>query len=123
VHFTASGVRANSRRRLSARSSRGTGGPRHAHPGHWADVTSNLANAYSFEVDVGDDYGQLMLKNSMEYAAYLEAKNGYFVLSGVLEPGGPVERAILHVLAEIAPDWQVDVYVSDSVGNDEPDQP
>lgn len=37
---------------------------------------------------------RLVLINSADYAAALEAKAGYFVLTGVTEAGGPVEGAI-----------------------------
>lgn len=100
---------------------------RRAHPGHWADITSNLANAYRFELYAN---GQLIrwstegpspslggfvpsqisfpieLKflNGMEYAAALEARDGYWVLQEITGQGGPVARAIRTVLARIAPE-------------------
>jgi hypothetical protein len=82
-------------------------GERWAHPGGWADISSNLANAYAFEVRQSGAGWELVLSNHMEYAAYLEAKDGYFVLSGVTEPGGPVEQAIRDAVAEVAPGWVV----------------
>lgn len=84
------------------------GGPnRHAHPGHWADVTGNLANAYGYAVHVVADGAVLVLRNTMEYAAALEAKEGYFVLKGVTERDGPIDRALRHALKTIAPDWEL----------------
>lgn len=80
---------------------------RYAHPGGWADITSNLANAYRFEVRPNGKGWTLAFINSMEYAAYLEAHDGYFVLSGVTDPGGPVEQAMRQVLAEVAPNWEI----------------
>lgn len=84
-------------------------GPRRAHPGGWADVTGNLANAYEWEVDVDAGAGivTLVLKNGMEYAAYLDARDGYFVLRGVADEGGPVEQALVRILARVAPGMQV----------------
>lgn len=104
--------------------------PRSAHPGQWADITSNLANAYRFELYAGGarirwtDAGaelrvqgsfteridfplELRLINGMEYAAELEARDGYWVLSGVADPGGPLESALRTVLARLAPDMEV----------------
>lgn len=115
-------------------------GPRRAHPGGWADVTGNLANAYSFEVTAGGArlvWGPegpttgtedqpvatvprpvgigviprkiiardvtLWLRNTMDYAAALEAKDGYFVLSGVAEQGGPLDAALRKAARALGP--------------------
>lgn len=83
------------------------GGPRRAHPGHWADRSSNLALAYAFEVEERGDEIVLVLRNHMEYAAMLDVKDGFFVLRGVADPGGPVERALRKAIPEIAPGWVV----------------
>lgn len=82
-------------------------GWRRAHPGHWADVTSQLAQNYRFEIRaagrvvvfsaageavvvsgtgvVPADTDPFVLEfiNGTEYAAALESKAGYYVLSGV----------------------------------------
>jgi hypothetical protein len=84
---------------------RAGGRTRPAHPGHWADVTGQLANSYEWEVEEIDGGAALILRNHAEYAAYLEAKHGYFVLSGVADPGGPVELAIRR--AADAMGWEV----------------
>lgn len=77
---------------------------RQAHPGHWADVSGQLALSYGYEVDRLPDGGvRLVLKNGAEYAAYLEARDGFFVLSEVADPGGPVDQALEKVLPVIAP--------------------
>lgn len=82
-------------------------GSRYAHPGGWADVTGNLANAYAFAVEKGSDSISLVLSNSMSYAAILEARDGFFVLSGVTDPGGPVQTSLERALARIAPDMEL----------------
>ena len=82
-------------------------GSRAQHPGGWADVTSNLANAYTWKVTRDEGGATLVLSNSMEYAAYLEARDGFFVLRGVAEPGGPVEQALKEAAAVVAPGWVV----------------
>lgn len=82
---------------------------RRAHPGGWADVTSQLANSYDFTVTREGTRGVVLtLLNSAEHAAYLEARDGYFVLRGVTEPGGPVDKAIRAAVRVVAPDWRVD---------------
>lgn len=82
-------------------------GERQAHPGHWADVTSVLEKSYGWAVDPLDDGWRLTLSNTAEYAAALEARDGYFVLTGVLEDGGPVEQALRLAARAISPDWEV----------------
>jgi hypothetical protein len=87
---------------------RGATEPRPAHPGHWADVSSHLALSYGSHVEHGEQGGyRLVMTNSAEYAAALEARDGFFVLSGVTERGGPVEMALREAVASIAPDWTV----------------
>jgi hypothetical protein len=81
---------------------------RKAHPGGWADVTSNLMNGFRY--DVIEDAGSVWLQfsNSMEYAATLEARDGYFVLEGITDEGGPVEEALNKVISRVAPGWDLD---------------
>lgn len=80
---------------------------RKAHPGGWADVTGNLANAYAFEIIQDGSGFVLRFENSMEYAATLEERDGYYVLSGVTESGGPVEQALKQVVSRAFPEWRV----------------
>lgn len=106
---------------------------RSAHPGGWADVTSQLANAYRFELYAGgsrirwsEPGEQLSLGgafsagnlrwplelhfiNGMEYAAALEARDGYWVVREVTEAGGPVRRALRHAIQKIDPSGSVEV--------------
>jgi hypothetical protein len=82
-------------------------GERSAHPGHWADVTGNLSNAYGWRVESTGDGYTLVLFNTMDYAVYLEAKEGFFVLRGITDNDGPVEQAIRNAAARIAPEWRV----------------
>lgn len=63
-------------------------GERTRRRGWWADVTGQLALAYSWEVrQVGPTTWGLVIINSAEYAEALEAKEGYFVLSGAFDTG------------------------------------
>lgn len=107
-----------------------TGGlRRRAHPGGWADVTGQLAASYYFAVTVGgkrivwtepnkpgDDNivtqggvprklppGRLalVLGNMAEHAVYLEARDGYYVLTGVTEEAGPIVSAIRRAAADL----------------------
>lgn len=102
---------------------------RRAHPGGWADVSGQLANGYRFELYVdgtkvvwstegenpsiqGSSRGHsggrvsLLFLNGVDYAAELEAMDGYFVLRGVTEPGGPVRRALRSVVSDV-PGWEL----------------
>lgn len=113
---------------------------RRAHPGGWADITGNLANAYRFELYAGGEMirwvaeapmlserGQaapvtvqgaiparvrfpleLRFLNGMEYAAYLEARDGYWVLREITGKGGPVAKALRTVIRRIAPDARIE---------------
>ena len=80
---------------------------RQARRGHWADNTGNLARAYDYEVSELAGAITLTLSNHMEYAAALDTKEGYFVLRGVTDKGGPVEQMLIRAVREIAPDWEV----------------
>jgi hypothetical protein len=86
---------------------RSGGVDRKAHPGGWADVTGMLANSYGFDVSRAGDGWVLRLFNTAEYAAELEARDGYFVLSGVTDPGGPIEQSLRRVVPQVAPGWVV----------------
>lgn len=82
-------------------------GERLAHPGHWADRSTQLVNSYSHEV-VDDANGvTLILRNTAAYAFWVEAMDGFFVLSGVLDPGGPAEVAFRAIATRLFPDWKI----------------
>lgn len=89
---------------------RGKNAPRPAHPGEWADVSGQLAASYGYTVEATSGGWALALTNSAEYAAALEARDGFWVLSGVTDRGGPVETALRRALATVAPDWTVVSY-------------
>jgi hypothetical protein len=91
--------RANSRIKLE--------GPRRAYPGHWAARSGQLALSYSFEVVVGADSVTLILRNTAEYAFWVEVMDGFYVLSGVMDDGGPVEHALRAIVGRLFPDWRV----------------
>lgn len=68
---------------------------RYAHPGHWADVTGALALGYQYGVGIGSHGGvDLVLLNVEEHAQYLEDRHGYWVLSGVGQPGSQADRIV-----------------------------
>jgi len=89
---------------------RAGGNERPAHPGHWADISGQLAASYDKDVQETPGGYRLVMTNSAEYAAALEARDGFFVLSGVTDPGGPLEVALRQAVATIAPEWTVTVY-------------
>ena len=77
------------------------------HPGGWGDITGALANAYAWKVERTSDGAMLTFENNMEYAVHLEARDGYFVLSGITDPGGPVEQELVRLVGQVAPEWEV----------------
>jgi hypothetical protein len=82
-------------------------GPREVHPGEWSDRSGILAASYSYEVRRDERGVTLIFRNTAEYAFWVEAMEGYFVLSGITEPGGPVEEAFRRIAAALFPDWTV----------------
>lgn len=91
---------------------RSGGAPRPAHPGEWGDISGQLALSYGYiigQTTAGSGW-RLVLVNGAEYAAALEARDGFYVLSGVTDRGGPVETALRQAVQEIAPDWVVQSY-------------
>ena len=69
-------------------------GMRRAHPGGWADVRSTLSLSYDYKVEPTEFGAKLTLINTAGYAVYLELMDGFYVLSGVGEPGGPVDTIL-----------------------------
>lgn len=86
-----------------------SGPERQAHPGHWADRRGQLVGSYSHQVRAVDGGWRLELRNTAEYALYLELRDGFFVLSGVLDRGGIVMEALADVIPTVAPGMEVDV--------------
>lgn len=80
---------------------------RQPHPGGWADRSSVLAASYGFEVVRTATSITLRVFNTAEYAFWVEVMDGYFVLSGVTDPGGPVEQAFRMIAARLAPEFEV----------------
>lgn len=92
-------------------------GPRWAHPGHWADISSHLALSYGFTVQDGS--GRVIrepvlsvtgarapftldLFNSSEYAIYLEKRHGFWVLSGYTDPGAAGEKVLREAINAVS---------------------
>lgn len=81
-------------------------GWRPAHPGGWADVSQDLMKKYKTDVVWEGGAWKLIISNSSAHAAYVEAKHGYFVVHGVLEPRGPVAKSIAKALKALGVDWK-----------------
>lgn len=77
------------------------------HPGGWSDVTGRLARSYAYQVMRVGSGVALTILNTDQKATLVEAKDGYFVVSGVTEAGGPVDRALREAIAELAPGWEM----------------
>ena len=59
--------------------------PRPAHPGEWADITTQLMQGYVYSVRWQGQELHFVFGNEVEYAIYLEKKLGYWVISGLYE--------------------------------------
>lgn len=77
---------------------------RPAHPGGWSDVEGDLRKGYYGRVEKGEGGGwKLIIGNRNEAAAFVEAMQGLFVVTGVFEKNGPVIRALNKYLKMYAP--------------------
>lgn len=80
------------------------GGTREHHPGGWGDITGLLEKSYDYEISKTSRGWRLRLSNSAEYAAELDARDGFFVLEGVDKTAREeVEKALKIAL----PDWRI----------------
>lgn len=77
------------------------------HPGGWADRTGGLADSYDYEVTSDGGRWRLTILNTARHAGLVEALDGYFVVRGITEPGGPVQTALAQAVQELAPGWSV----------------
>lgn len=75
--------------------------------GWTARSASGLAESYSYKVRKIPGGARLMLRNSKFYGMILEQRDGLFVLTGVTDPGGPVEQKLAEVVAKIAPSMRI----------------
>lgn len=71
---------------------------------HWIVRFGELEQSYGYEVKPFRGGAMLILRAEAEHAIYLEARDGFFVLHGVTDGGGPVEQAIRDVISVIAPE-------------------
>ena len=79
------------------------------HPGGWRDITNILVSSYQPPSVTKVNGGwRLTFANTAEYAIYLELRDGFFVLSGIMDQGGIVQQTLTEVIANIAPEWTAD---------------
>lgn len=83
-------------------------GMRPAHPGGWADVEFDLRDNYYSQLNWVNGGWQLLVGNRSEHAIFVEAMDGYFVVSGIMEARGPVMRSIRNAIKALGlKDWEV----------------
>lgn len=71
-------------------------GPRQVHPGGWADVTSNLVNSLNSQVLPSKPKTEtLEMAATMEYAEFIESKEGYTLLAGGPEMAREIMREVM----------------------------
>jgi len=77
---------------------------RPAHPGGWSDVEGDLRDKYYGRVEKAENGGwRAVIGNRSEHAAFVEAMQGLFVVTGVFEKNGPVMKALNKYLKLYAP--------------------
>lgn len=77
---------------------------RPAHPGGWSDVEGDLRDKYYGRVEKAENGGwRAVIGNRSEHAAYVEAMQGLFVVTGVFDKSGPVMKALNKYLKMYAP--------------------
>lgn len=81
---------------------------RPAHPGGWSDVEGDLRDQYYGRVEPAEGGGfRAIIGNRSGHAAYVEAKDGYFVVTGVFAPNGPVFKALRKYMRLYAPGMKI----------------
>lgn len=78
---------------------------RPAHPGGWGDRTNRLREGYGFEVVAVTDGFALSIINAARHGHLVEALDGMFVVRGVTDRDGPVQRAIRQAMSEQRVTW------------------
>jgi hypothetical protein len=73
----------------------------------WQNRTGALEESYGYETKTIPGGAVLILKVDAPHAIFLEARDGLFVLNGVADRGGPLERALVEAAQAIEPDWIV----------------
>lgn len=82
-------------------------GSRRAHPGHWADDTGELVRSYYYKVEERARGAVLIIGNTSSHAIWVELRDGFFVVNGVMDNDGPVVEAIRAIAPVAAPGWRV----------------
>lgn len=87
---------------------------RPAHPGGWADISRNLVTHYKGEVykTAKGNWSMLLWNDAVtekgeNLAMMVEAHAGFFVLTGLFQPGGVVEWTLARAIRRLAPGWQL----------------
>ena len=94
--------------------------PRPAHPGNWADISGQLRVHYRHKVEklaTGNwslaIWNDATAEDGHNLAAYVESREGYFVVTGIMEPGGVVMWTLQRAIKRICPDWNVHLPVGE----------
>lgn len=82
---------------------------RHTHPGGWADVSHDLQDKYFSSVQLEGNAWTMTIGNNSAHAVYVEARDGFLVVHGLTEVGGPVEQAIRRAARLANKGWKVHV--------------
>ena len=61
---------------------------------------AGLAGGYRYAVAKTETGARLVIRNTVFYSIILEQRDGLFVLSGIMDPGGKVEQKLVEVCAK-----------------------
>lgn len=71
--------------------------------GGWQNRTGELRDSYGYRIEGG----RLVVFNDAGHAIHVEQMEGLFVLTGIDEPGGPMEQALKRAVQQHLPGFKV----------------
>ncbi len=81
---------------------------RPAHPGNWSDVSGVMVAGYYGKIEkLSNGSWSGVIGNRDHDALFVEAKFGYFVVTGVFRPNGPVMQVLRKNIKKYAPGSKV----------------
>lgn len=79
--------------------------PAHPEPLNWSDVRGVTAASYYYKVEETATGWRLEIGNTAETAVFLEARDGYAVVTGIVSAF--VVPILIETAREVAPEWEV----------------
>lgn len=77
-------------------------------PGGWRKITGSLTAGYQPpKVEAISGGWRLTIENTDDTAFIMEARDGFFVVNGILDRNGLVHQRLMDVIPRLAPGWAV----------------